>query len=211
MEPIDPRECQLYLVSPPELDAAAFVPVLTDALKAGPQTVAAFELHLPNASDAELIQLAETFLPICHEHGVAFLLADRGDLAEQVGADGVHLRHKAKAAKGLRAHMGEEFIIGVSCNNSNHAAMQAGEDGANFVVFNEIHRLTELDVLQWWQQFFVLPCVAEGAFTAAECDVYIQAGGDMLSVSDVVWDCPQGAGAAVTAFAAAMTQALQSV
>ena len=66
-------------------------------------------------------------MPICHAHKAAFILNDRADLAIECHADGVHIGQDDGSIKKIRAQVGEEMIIGVSCHDSRHLAMVAGE------------------------------------------------------------------------------------
>ena len=87
-EPTQRPPCQLYLVSPAEVDEA-FADRLRAALDGGP--VAAFQLRIKGTSDEAVLRSAERLMPICAERQVAFILNDRMDLAKACGADGVHL------------------------------------------------------------------------------------------------------------------------
>jgi thiamine-phosphate pyrophosphorylase len=60
--------------------------------------------------------------------------------------------------------------------------------------------MAEIETLRWWSEMMVVPCVAIGGITAANCKPLIEAGADFLAVSSGVWDHPQGPAAAVKAF-----------
>ena len=114
--------------------------------------------------------------------------------------------------KDARAIMGKERTIGVTCHDSKHLAMIAGEAGADYVAFGAFYPTTtkqaptqaEPDVLRWWVELFELPCVAIGGITVENAAPLIEAGADFLAVSSGVWDFPAGPGAAVKAFNAVM-------
>ncbi|WP_372732518.1 thiamine phosphate synthase, partial [Novosphingobium sp.] len=55
-----------------------------------------------------------------------------------------------------------------------------------------------LDLLEWWQGIFELPCVAIGGITPANCGPLVQAGADFIAVSNAVWAGDEAA--AITAF-----------
>ncbi|MEO8812108.1 MAG: thiamine phosphate synthase, partial [Caulobacteraceae bacterium] len=54
----------------------------------------------------------------------------------------------------------------------------------------------------------VIPCVAIGGITAANCRPLVAAGADMLAVSAGVWTHPEGPAAAVRAFGGAIAEGL---
>ena len=197
--------CQLYLISPPVLQED-FAQQLDATLGAGP--VAAFQLRLKDVDDPVIIAASNALMPICQKHEVAFILNDRVDLAEQVGADGVHLGQGDGNAKEARQILGPAVQIGVTCHDSRHLAMEAGEAGADYVAFGafyptstkETSHRPDPSILGWWTTLFEIPCVAIGGITTDNAQPLIDAGADFLAVSSAVWNHPAGAAAGVEAF-----------
>lgn len=197
--------CQLYLVSPESIDSG-FAGRLTSALEAG--NVAAFQLRLKGASDDEIMRAAAAVAPICAEHDVAFILNDRMDLAKRCGADGVHLGQGDGDPKTARALLGSAAQIGVTCHDSRHLAMEAGEAGADYVAFGaffptstkEVFHRPDPSILTWWATLFELPCVAIGGITPENGRLLVEAGADFLAVCGAVWNHVDGPAAAVRAF-----------
>jgi thiamine-phosphate pyrophosphorylase len=199
------RECRLYPISPPSLDES-FDDELRSALDAG--LVAAFQLRLKGVPDAEVLRAAEWLLPICRAADVAFILNDRMDLAKACGADGVHLGQQDGSVAAARALLGPSAQIGVTCHDSRHLAMEAGEAGADYVAFGaffptstkETRHRPDPSILTWWSALFELPCVAIGGITPDNGEVLVEAGADFLAVSSSIWAHPNGPGAGVRAF-----------
>ena len=96
----------------------------------------------------------------------------------------------------------------VTCHDSRHLAMEAGEAGADYVAFGAFYppetkdptARAEPELLTWWQQMMELPCVAIGGITTENARPLVEAGADFLAVSAGVWRAPGGPGAAVKAF-----------
>jgi thiamine-phosphate pyrophosphorylase len=187
-----PRGAQLYLISPPEGGPAGLAQDLDVALSAG--GIVAFRLRpasMPHAA-------AQALRQICAGR-VAFLLQDDVDLALALGADGVHLGDPA-GVRAARARLGPDRILGASCGRSRHAAMLAGEDGADYIAFGEVGRRPQpplFELIAWWNELFVLPCLLQGAFDEASLELAAHA--DFIGVSDEVWRHPDGAAAGVRA------------
>ncbi|MGH6916808.1 MAG: thiamine phosphate synthase, partial [Geminicoccaceae bacterium] len=81
-----------------------------------------------------------------------------------------------------------------------HSAMLAGDDGADYIAFGEVGRPPQpplLELIAWWNELFVLPCLAEGAFDGGSLGAVARA--DFIGVSDEVWRHPDGAAAGVRA------------
>jgi thiamine-phosphate pyrophosphorylase len=194
--------CQLYLLSPREIDSAPFGGQLEAALSVG--SAAAVLLHPTHLSDATAHELQQ----ICAGR-VACLLQDDVDRALSCGADGIHLSDPASVRE-ARARLGPDRILGASCGQSRHAAMLAGEDGADYIAFGEVGRRPQpplLELIAWWHELFVLPCLALGAFDAASCRSTVRAGADFIGVSDEVWQHPDGAAAGMRSILEAITGA----
>jgi len=208
------RHCRLYLVSPPAIELSKFADSLKAAFDGG--DVGSFQLRLKNASDDEVLKAAEKLLPICHEHETAFIMNDRPDLAVKCGADGVHVGQDdlvKMPIKKARAIMGDDRVIGVSCHDSRHLAMEAGEAGADYVAFGAFHATKSKDpaklakygvptpaLLTWWQETMTLPCVAIGGITPSNCVPLVRAGADFIAVITAVWEHPAGPKKAVEEF-----------
>ncbi|MDH7970598.1 thiamine phosphate synthase [Sphingomonas sp. AR_OL41] len=195
--------CQLYLVSP--LDVGdSFPDRLARALDAGP--VAAFQFRVKDIDQHAAAALAEPLQRICADREVAFLINDSIALAKRLGADGVHLGQGDGDPREARAILGPEAQIGVTCHDSRHLAMEAGEAGADYVAFGSFYPTTtkvvdrhaDPVILSWWSTVFELPCVAIGGITPANAAPLVKAGADFIAVSHAVWGGDEAA--AVRAF-----------
>jgi thiamine-phosphate pyrophosphorylase len=202
-------KCQLYLISPPSIDGN-FAQTLAQALDGGP--VAAFQLRLKGIGDDAIAELAKPLQKICAERDVAFIINDSVDLALRLEADGVHLGQGDGDVREARQRLGLNAQIGVTCHDSRHLAMEAGEAGADYVAFGAFYPTTTKEtthrpdpsIIGWWTTVFGLPCVAIGGITADNAGPLVAAGADFIAVSSAVWTHPQGAGAGVAAFEAAL-------
>ncbi|WP_336972460.1 thiamine phosphate synthase [Sphingobium aromaticiconvertens] len=201
--------CKLYLISPPTIDAG-FADTLIAALDGGP--VAAFQLRLKGMDDHAIFALAEPLQRICAEREVAFIINDSIGLAKRLGADGVHLGQEDGDPREARRVLGPKVQIGVTCHDSRHLAMEAGEAGADYVAFGAFYPTTTKEtthrpdpsILGWWTTLFELPCVAIGGITAQNAAPLVEARADFLAVSGAVWNHPDGSGAGVAAFEAVL-------
>lgn len=203
--------CRLYLITPPALDdLAAFGRALSQALDAG--DVAALQIRLKDASDAVIAAAVDVATPICHARGAAVILNDRPDLAARLGCDGAHIGQDDTPLKEARKIMGERAMIGVTCHDSRHLAMEAAEGGADYVAFGaffptatkQAKTRAEPDILTIWQETMEVPCVAIGGITAGNAGLLAKAGADFVAVSAGVWSHPDGPAAAVKAINAAI-------
>lgn len=185
--------CRLYLITPPSFDPAVFSDALAAALDAG--DVAAVQLRLKAADDDAWRRAIDALRPVAQSRDVAFLLNDRADLVASTGCDGVHVGQEDMPAVAARRLIGPDRTLGVTCHESRDLAMQAGEDGADYVAFGaffpsgskETTHRADPAVLQWWSELMELPCCAIGGITAENCGPLVRAGADFLAVIGAVW------------------------
>src|SRR5919112_481936 len=201
-EPTARPPCQLYLISPLEV-GGGFPALLERALGGG--SVAAFQYRVKGLDQHEAARLAEPLQRICEAREVAFIVNDDMGLAKRLGADGVHLGQSDGDPRDARALLGPSAQIGVTCHDSRHLAMEAGEAGADYVAFGafyptatkESSHRPDPSMLGWWSRLFEIPCVAIGGITPANARVLVEAGADFLAVCGAVWDHPEGEAEAV--------------
>jgi thiamine-phosphate pyrophosphorylase len=208
--------CRLYLITPPRIDdLAAFGHLLAQAFDAG--DVAALQVRLKDAPDDIIAAAVEVILPIAQARSVAVILNDRPDLAASLGCDGVHVGQSDMPYVQARKLMGPDRMVGVTCHDSRHLAMEAAEAGADYVAFGAFYPTTtkdaptraEPEILTIWQEFMETPCVAIGGITAENAEPLAAAGADFLAVSAGVWSHPLGPTAAVKALNAAIEAGLR--
>lgn len=184
--------CQLYLISPPDV-SGAFPDRLARAIAAGP--VSAFQFRVKAIDEHVAAKLAAPLMEICAAHDVAFIVNDSISLAKRLGADGVHLGQGDGDVAEARQRLGKQAQIGVTCHDSRHLAMEAGEAGADYIAFGAFFpsntkdtlHVADLDLLHWWANLFELPVVAIGGITPGNCLPLVAAGADFLAVSHAVW------------------------
>lgn len=208
-------DCRLYLITPPVIDdLAAFGRLLAQTLDAG--DVAALQIRLKGVDDQVIAAAVDALAPIAQARGVAVILNDRPDLAARLGCDGVHVGQSDMPYGEARRLMGPKAMIGVTCHDSRHLAMEAAEAGADYVAFGAFFPTTtkdaptraEPDILSIWQETMEVPCVAIGGITADNAEGLAAAGADFLAVSGGVWNHPQGPAAAVVALNEAISRGL---
>lgn len=198
--------CRLYLVTPPDIEIRRFGSTLEAALDGG--DVACVQLRLKDCSDDAVLAAADTLLPIAQDRDVTFLINDRPDLAKTAGADGVHIGQEDASYEEARAILGDESVVGVTCHNSRHLAMIAGEKGADYVAFGAFYPTqtkspktrADLDLLRWWSHLMTVQCVAIGGISIENAAPIIAAGADFIAVSAGVWGYRDGPREAVREF-----------
>ncbi|WP_040671147.1 thiamine phosphate synthase [Nitritalea halalkaliphila] len=103
-----------------------------EALEAGATIV---QLRDKESSDADLLPLAEQLQELCRRHKATFIINDRVELAQKMGADGVHIGFHDLSIREARTLLGPDKIIGISCYGDLDRAEKGIEAGADYVAF----------------------------------------------------------------------------
>ena len=207
------NNCRLYLITPESLDPVGFAAPLSQALDAG--DVGCVQLRLKGRTRGQIIHAIDILRPIAQERDVAFLVNDDPELAAQTGCDGVHVGQDDANYTEARQIVGDDAIVGVTCQDSRDLAMTAADQGADYVAFGAFYPTATKasqghpspQILSNWSLFTTVPCVAIGGITPSNCAPLVQSGADFLAVVAAVWDHPAGPWAAVKAFNQAIERA----
>jgi len=100
--------------------------------------VKAIQLREKDLSAKSIYNLAREIQRICKKSDAQLLINDRFDIAEAVGADGVHLTSKSLPIEVVRKYFNSDKLVGVS-THSLKEARQAEDSGADFVLFGPIY------------------------------------------------------------------------
>lgn len=173
--------------------------------------IACVQIRLKGLDDDHLARVVDVLRPPAQKRGIAVLLNDRPDLAFETGCDGVHIGQEDSSYADARKAVGDG-IVGVTCHDSRHLAMEAGEKGADYVAFGAFFPTetkdakfhADTDLLRWWSELFTVPAVAIGGITVDNCRPLVEAGADFLAVCGGVWNHADGPEVAIKAFNRAM-------
>ncbi len=133
---------------------------------------------------------ASSLLKLCRSHAVPLIINDDMYLAAEIGADGVHLGRDDVDIRQARAALGQDAIIGISCYNQLELALEAQDDGADYVAFGRFFSSVtkpqalpaDLELLRRARPLLQIPIVAIGGITPENGAPLIDAGADMLAV-----------------------------
>ena len=195
---------QIYLVTPPEIDAA-FGDRLSRVLDQA--EIACLRLDLASRDEDRVTRGADICREVAHRFDVPLVVTDHVALVERLGLDGVHLTDPRPIRK-LRAEWGQDPIIGTFCGTSRHDGMNAGEAGADYVSFGPVGATTlgtgervAPELFAWWSEMIELPVVAEGALTPDMIEA-LAGVTDFIALGEEIWsaDDPVARLAELTAF-----------
>ncbi|MEW6765782.1 MAG: thiamine phosphate synthase [Pseudomonadota bacterium] len=182
----------LYVITDPGLIPDDQFSVRVEAaLRGGARIV---QYRDKRADTAWRMRLAAEMVRLCRAYDAISIINDDIELAVRAGADGVHIGKDDAALAQVRERLGQGAIIGVSCYNRLELALDAAEQGADYVAFGSFFPSrvkpetvpASLDLLREAREKLSLPLCAIGGITADNGGPLVEAGADMLAViSDV--------------------------
>ena len=210
-KPAAPRPLPRLYLATPEVDDPAPLVASLPGLLAGAD-VAAVLLHLKQTDQRGMISRIKALAPVIQNAGAALLLDGHVELVARAGADGAHLTGIAALNEALPS-LKPDRIAGVGGLATRHESMEAGELGADYVLFGEPDARGQrpsmeaiAERLQWWAELFEPPCVGFAA-SREEAFEFAAAGADFVLVGDFIWNDTRGAAAALAEVEQAIRQA----
>jgi len=187
---------RLYLITPrlTLADVEPFAKHFAAACKAGQAASALVRLAPGAEGDAK--RILAPLIPIAAAEDVALLIESDVRLAPRIGADGVHIAGAGAELEAAIDSLQPERIVGAGFLRLRDEAMNAGEAGADYVMFGEPRRdgwippeEETLDRVAWWAEIFETPCVGF-AETLDAAATLAAAGADFVALEAAIWSAP---------------------
>ncbi len=190
-----------FRLHPPAPDAPRRVPfpALVELVKPALATgVRLFQLRMKTPHAGEFYDLAAQVCALVRAGGGTFIVNDRVDVAQAVGADGVHLGQEDLPLADARKIMGPDKLIGISTHNLKQA-VEAEGGGADYIGFGPIFPTSTkehpdpvvgLAGLREVRAKVRLPIVAIGGITTKDVREVVAAGAHCVAVISAVLAAP---------------------
>ena len=124
----------LYALTPDTIDDAWLAMAVEAAIRGG---AAAIQYRNKVADEAQKLRQAQRLARICREAGALLIVNDTIELANAVNADGLHIGRDDGDPATVRAALGAQPILGVSCYDAFERA-QAVRRIADYVAFGSV-------------------------------------------------------------------------
>lgn len=197
----------LYGVTPDWPDTDRLLAAVEIAARNGMRAVQLRRKHI-DASERRVQALA--LQTLCRAHGVMLVINDDWRLADEIGADCVHVGREDAALDHVRASIDPGILIGVSCYNDLSLARRALAQGADYVAFGAVFpSSTKPDAVRAELDLFTqaralvqespaprASVVAIGGITASNCAAVVHAGADSIALITGLFEAPDIAAAA---------------
>jgi thiamine-phosphate pyrophosphorylase len=172
---------RLYLVCDEQSDE-----FLRAVLSAGVDMV---QLRMKDAPDARIVEVGQRFADAASAHGALFILNDRPDLVEAVGADGVHVGQDDDTVADARAALGPDRLVGLSTHTPEQVDAAAGV-GVDYIGVGPVHATPTkpgrpavgLALVRYAAEHASVPFFAIGGIAPANVGAVREAGAARISV-----------------------------
>jgi thiamine-phosphate pyrophosphorylase len=177
------RHAHLYLVTMPTDNLLGTV---ESALQGGLSLV---QYRDKESEDRARIQMAAALCDLCHRYNALFLVNDRPDIAQAVGADGVHLGQQDMPIAVAREILGRDYIVGQSTTNPEELARSL-ETGADYIGVGPVYATPTkpgkvaagLEYVRYVAEKVSIPWFAIGGIDCENLHEVIQAGANRVAV-----------------------------
>jgi thiamine-phosphate pyrophosphorylase len=151
------------------------------------------------SGDVELRrEQAAALLTLCRAAQVPLIINDDIDLAEALGADGLHVGRGDLPIEAARARLGKGKLLGASCYDSLGLALAARAAGADYIAFGSAFpsgtkpgaTRAPLSLYREAKARLGCPIVAIGGITKENALVLLEAGADAVAVISALFDAP---------------------
>jgi len=174
---------RLFLVAPKDLDGKSVLACAQAACAAG--DCASILVH-------ESIRQEE--VAALQELGLAVLVADvEPRIVSRLRADGLHITNSEFAIVDLRMSLPRDAMVGMDCGTSRHAAMEASEQGADYVAFHQHAQTIGEPLIGWWNDIAEIPAIPLDAISLDELAKLKPQKPDFLRPMEEMWQSPEDA------------------
>lgn len=185
----------LYAITPDEPDTLRLLAAAEAVLAGGGRWLQYRDkISLPGLRR----ERAEALEALCRRHGAALIVNDDVELAQVVGAAGVHLGRDDGDLAAARAQLGRDAIIGASCYADFACARRTAAAGASYVAFGAAYPSSTkpaavrapIELFARARNEIDVPVCAIGGITLANAAPLISAGADLIAVITDLFSAP---------------------
>ncbi|MGE4371389.1 MAG: thiamine phosphate synthase [Xanthobacter sp.] len=188
---LPPARLMLILPAGPDLEPAR----LEAAVKAGDVAALIFTMAAPAPSGTSKL-LRRLAAPL-QAQDVAILVTDAAEVVGPAGLDGLHVSLATpEPLEDALSALKPEGIVGAGGLTTRHETMEAGESGADYVMFGPLAPVPEdaahiREMVNWWAELCEVPCIGV-ATSLDDVEALAQEGADFVALAASLLTGPEG-------------------
>lgn len=140
---------------------------------------------------------------LVQSHGAAAIIVNHSAVAGRTGADGVHVETGPVDIKAATQTFKPDRIVGAGNLKTRHAAMEAGSEDIDYVLFGRLRGDTHpqphpkaVKLAEWWADLMKVPVVLLAGNSIAALD-NLPRSIDFVALDRALWEFPGGPAAAL--------------
>lgn len=181
----------LYLVVDPSIPSSQLLEIVQESLRGG---VDILQLWSASQERSRVLRLARNLMTLAKQHDVPLLINNDVRLAEEVGADGVHLDEYQVTPAEVRRKLGAHGIVGYTLGNDLDRLRWADAVGADYVSFCAVFptssvtqcEIVPLDSVRSAKAITKKPVFASGGIDLNNAHLVLEAGADGIAVISAI-------------------------
>ena len=180
----------LYLVVDPSISHQRLLGIVKKALKGGVDI-----LQLWASENAlKMKEVAWSLLDLANQNHVPLIINNDLQLANEIGAHGVHMDQYDKTPSEIRKFLGKESIVGYTLGNDLERLRWAGNVAADYVSFCAVFptssvsqcEIVPLNTMKLAKSMTKIPIFASGGITLNNVRSVLEAGADGIAVISAI-------------------------
>jgi thiamine-phosphate pyrophosphorylase len=188
MEKIRPG---VYLVVDPSYGEAKVLEVAEASMKAG---LSMLQLWASWKDDTNAVELGKKLARIARDYSTPFVINNDLEIANRVGADGVHIDGTEPDPLSIRKDLGPHTIVGVTCSTSMEKVLWAASKKVDYISFCSMYLSTSVNECDIVPMTMVteargkvsFPIFASGGISLSNAHEVIEAGADGVAVISTI-------------------------
>lgn len=182
----------LYLITDRELSMGRhYLSIVESAVKGG---VSCVQLREKKCSTLEFIEQALILKVFLKSQNIMLIINDRLDVAQAIGADGIHLGQKDMPLSMAKKIVGDSMVIGISAECLDDA-VRAEKEGADYIGVGPVYFTgTKTDIgpplglegLIQIRKTVKIPIIAIGGLNHTNAEAVIRSGVDGIAVVSAI-------------------------
>ena len=154
-------------------------------------------------SETEALAAAADQVALVQGHGAAAIIVDHSRIAGRTGADGIHVGTGLADIKAATQTFKPDRIVGAGNLKTRHAAMEAGSENVDYVLFGQLRGDTHpephpkaVKLAQWWAELMQVPAVLVAGNSIATLD-NLPRNIDFVALDRALWEYSGSPAAAI--------------
>lgn len=146
-------------------------------------------------ADDDIEKICIALQDLCKAYDALFIIDDRPELAQKIGADGLHIGKEDMSLQAARKIF-KQGIVGVSCYGSIRLAKEAEAEGADYVAFGSFFKsptkpksgIISMNVIEKAKAAVAIPVCVIGGISSSNVHEIAQKKPDMISVVSGIFE-----------------------